>query len=329
MRALYAGRHAAVIGATGFIGRWVVRALLDRDAIVHAIVRDDATAQRARGFLPEGVRIASCDATDRHALGAVLHDVRPAITFNLAGYGVAADERDEATAMRVNVRLVEAVCAAIAAVRDQSWTGQAIVHTGSSAEYAQTDEPLTEASAEAPRTLYGKTKLAGTRALGACCRESGIRGVTARLFMVYGAGEHAHRLFPSLIRAAREGAPIALSEGRQRLDFTYVGDVAEGLLRLGVAAAEPGEVVNLATGRLTAVRTFVEAASEILGLSHDQLRIGSIDPRADDVRYGPVRTERLHQLTDWVPDTTIADGIRRTLEHDLWAGPLPDRSLQR
>jgi nucleoside-diphosphate-sugar epimerase len=137
--------------------------------------------------------------------------------------------------------------------------------------------------------------------------------VTARLFNVYGPGERPGRLLPSLIEAAAARRPVELTAGLQELDFVYVGDVAEGLLRLGAAAVPGGAVVNLATGVLTRARDFALAAADALGMPRELLLFGRLPARPAEMRYPPVNNARLRQLTGWAPVTTVAEGIGRTL----------------
>ncbi|MGH7502346.1 MAG: NAD-dependent epimerase/dehydratase family protein [Longimicrobiales bacterium] len=311
----YRGITTLVLGGSGFIGRWITKRLVGEGANVIVLARDPASIDPLRPWWHGRVQVMQCDVSDFGALREHVLTLKPAIAFNLAGYGIAAGERDAIAAQRLNADLVAELAGALADTRDATWSGQAIVHAGSSAEYGQTNEPVSGDGPAEPITDYGRSKLAGSLALARVCSDRTLPGVTIRLFMVYGAGEHEHRLFPSLIRAATSREAVALSDGRQRLDFTYVEDVAEGLLRAGLAIALPGEIVNLATGRLTQVRTFARTAAEILGLSPAQLRFGAAALRPDDVRYGPVRTWRFHQLTSWTPSTTIGEGIRRTLDH--------------
>src|SRR5437660_7684598 len=107
----------------------------------------------------------------------------------------------------------------------------------------------------------------------------------------------------------------------QRRDFTYVEDVAEGLLRLGLATDPNCRIVNLATGRLTTVWDFVRIAAEILEIPDENLRFGAISPGAHEMEHEPVTLDRLRQLASWIPPTQIRDGVRKTLEislhHDL------------
>jgi nucleoside-diphosphate-sugar epimerase len=103
-----------------------------------------------------------------------------------------------------------------------------------------------------------------------------------------------------------------MSAGLQRRDFTYVEDVAEGLLRLGrSSAAVPGEIVNLATGQLTSVREFAAEAARVLGIPSDRLAFGALATRAEEMQHDPVSVTRLRQLLGWVPSMPIAEGVRR------------------
>ena len=164
-----------------------------------------------------------------------------------------------------------------------------------------------------PTTFYGKSKLAGTCLLEECCKTLGIKGLTARLFTVYGPGEHSGRLLPTLIDAAYSGNPIPLTAGNQKRDFTYVEDVVEGLLRLGVVSeAKRGEIVNLATGKLISVRNFAETAARVLKISPDRLKFAAISKRADEMEHAAVTVERLRQLISWTPPTEVEEGIKNT-----------------
>ncbi|NIQ31823.1 MAG: NAD-dependent epimerase/dehydratase family protein [Acidobacteria bacterium] len=208
-----------------------------------------------------------------------------------------------------------ALCRAIASARQDDWVGQEIVHVGSALEYGDIKGDLAEHSAPNPTTLYGRSKLAGTLQLRRACQRLGLRGLTARLFTVYGPGEHPGRLLPSLIAAAESGGPLELTSGLQRRDFTYVEDVADGLLRLGLARTAPGDVVNLATGKLSTVREFVQVGAGVLSISDAQLRFGALPGRPEEMAHDAVRTTHLEALTSWTPPTSIADGIRMTAEH--------------
>jgi len=301
--------RALVLGASGFIGRWVARSLTAAGADLHLAVRDaERAASLFRTFRVSGAtHVVDLEVEAR--VRELIRVVRPAVTFNLAGYGVDRLERDGETALHVNARLVEVVAEALADVSNLEWRGCRLLHAGSALEYGACGGDLAEETPPRPTTLYGRTKLEGTRRLSAISRQLGLRAATVRLFTVYGPGEHDGRLLPTLLQAARGSGPVQLSAGHQERDFSYVGDVADGLLRLGVSAAGPGEVINLARGEPTTVRRFAEIAAGVLAIDPDRLRFGALPVREEEMQHEPVRVLRLHQLTGWSPPRDIAAGV--------------------
>ena len=258
--ASYRNTRALVLGASGFVGYWVARALAAQGAHLTCAVRSGEGAERlAREGL--GNVVVRRDLEDLDAPRHCIPALRPMIIFNLAGYGVDRSERDASLARRMNHEMVERLALVASTLPDHGWAGLRLVHVGSALEYGTTGGVLAEDSPCAPTTLYGQTKLAGTEALYEVAQRTGLEACTARLFTVYGPGEHDGRLLPSILGASRDGATLQLTEGAQRRDFAYVEDVAEGLLRLGVSDVAAGDVVNLATGTMQTVRTFVETTA--------------------------------------------------------------------
>lgn len=310
----YRGARVLVLGASGFIGRWVARALAESGACLTLAVRNAAEAGPVLRRWGVQADLWEVDLESDEALRRLCHSVAPSIAFNLAGYGVDPRERDEALAVALNVRLVERLARRLGERPASSWPGQRLVHAGSALEYGDLPGVLDEAAAARPTTLYGRSKLAGTRALARVGRATGVKALTARLFMVYGPGEHPGRLLPLLTRAAHDDTDIPLTSGEQRRDFTYVEDVAVGLLRLGLIPASVSLTVNLATGRLTRVRDVVELAARELGIREDRLKFGLLPTRPEEMsRVTGVSTDRLRELTGWVPATSPATGIRRAV----------------
>ena len=315
----YRGAKAVVLGASGFIGRWVARALCQYGAHAHLVVRNEATAKAI--FTAHGAHgdVFKLDLQSPEAIIQWCRRIKPSVVFNLAGYGVDPLEREANEAQQayqMNVGLVQAICQAMADYADPQWRGQDIVHVGTLAELGPIHGNIDENTPPRPTTLYGRTKLAGTDYLAHYCRTHNVRGVIARLSNVYGPGEHRGRLLPSLFETASMQQPLPLTSGKQKRDFIYVEDVAEGLLRLGLAPAAPGALVHLASGQLTSVRSFVATAARILRIPIDKLQFGAIPMQSEALHYSAISLEKLYQLLAWTPPTGIADGIRRTLDFD-------------
>lgn len=305
-------RRVLVLGATGFIGRWVAREAARAGARVTLAARDTARAAAVAAAYEIAGTIAGVDVLDRGDLGTLVRDVRPEVTFNLIGYGVDRRETDTTLADAINVDLVQHLLPLVAEVSARhDWPGLQLVHTGSALEYGMASGHLAEDTAVNPATVYGRTKLAATQ-LVAGAAATGLRVVTARLFTVYGPGEHDGRLLPSVLAARSATAPIPMTNGLQQRDFTYVGDVVSGLLRAAVQPAAPWPTVNLATGRLHTVRQFVSDAERALGLTPGLFQFGALPTRAEEQAHDAVTVERIQQWLGWAPDTPIAEGVAAT-----------------
>lgn len=309
----YDGVKTLVLGATGFIGRWVARSLYNSGAKVYLPVRDLSAAKEIFSKYEIEGEIYELDLLNKNLLKELIHQIRPAIIFNLAGYGIKRTEQSADLSYQINAQLVENLCEAVAETSENNWAGQNIIHTGTAMEYGAISGNLAEDSLPNPTTLYGKSKLAGTDTFTKCCQRLEIKGLTARLFAVYGPGESSVRLLPTLIKAAQTKDSIELTAGLHQRDFVYVEDVVEGLLRLGLSTAKAGEIVNLATGELNSIRHFTEISAAVIGISENRLKFGELPTRPEEMKHSPVTTMRLKELTEWIPKTTIADGVRKTL----------------
>lgn len=308
----YDGARALVLGAAGFIGARVAQALERGGAQVVRAVRP--------GSLPEGPGIVAHDLAAPGSSGELLERVQPQVTFNLVGYGVdpaerGAGEGHAALARRLNDELVEELCYAVADHVDETWQGQHLVHAGSALEFGAVGGDLSDPWHCRPTTDYGRTKLRGSEHVVAAVQRNELRGIAARLFTVYGPGEHAGRLLPTLLAARGNSDAIELSAGLQRRDFTYVDDVAEGLLRLGrLCEPLPEGALNLATGELTSVREFALRAASVLGLSVERLCFGALTSRPEEMDHASVSIDRIESLVGWSPSTGIEAGVRLASE---------------
>lgn len=308
----YRNRRVMVLGASGFVGRWVARALTDVGARLTLVVRTLESSRRLFDGMGIHGDIRQVDLRDGGAIQALFHDVRPCVTFNLAGYGVDRKERDPDESFSLNTELVRVLCRH-AAEHAEKWNGLTLVHAGSALEYGGASGDLHEGTTPAPTTVYGQSKLEGTLAVQRACSATPLRAVVARLFTVYGAGEHDGRLLPALLETAATRRALPLTAGHQLRDFTYVEDVATGLVLLGTIPAASGLVVNLATGKLLSVRDFALQTAQVLRLDRGLLGFEQLPAREEEMAHNPVNINRLTALTGWRPSSDIATGVEHTL----------------
>jgi nucleoside-diphosphate-sugar epimerase len=126
---------------------------------------------------------------------------------------------------------------------------------GSCFEYGRAAERYDAIPVDAPLEpviSYPVSKAAASVAFLALGRQAGVRLQLSRIFQVYGEGEQATRLWPSLRRAALAGEDFPMSAGEQWRDFIAVQDVAAHFVQsLACEHITPGEPVvrHVASGR--------------------------------------------------------------------------------
>ncbi|MFC9787700.1 dTDP-4-dehydrorhamnose reductase [Rhodococcus sp. NPDC127528] len=185
----------------------------------------------AAGFDLIGLTSAELDITDAAAVGDA---VEPgAVVLNCAAYtAVDAAESDEATAHRVNVdgaRYLARACAR---------RGARLIHVSTDYVFAgDADVPYEPDAPTGPRTAYGRTKLAGERAVF----EAFPSAVVVRTAWVYaGAGSD---FVATMLRLQRERDTVDVVDD-QVGSPTYAGDLAAGLLELAGREDAPGGVLH-------------------------------------------------------------------------------------
>ncbi|WP_149181387.1 dTDP-4-dehydrorhamnose reductase [Streptomyces sp. TG1A-60] len=197
--------------------RWLVtgaRGMLGQE-IVHRLRHDgDSVAATTRHRL---------DITDAKAVRRACADTRPDIVVNCAAWtAVDQAESNEDDAYRVNAdgaRHLAEACAALDARLIHISTDY--VFPGDSAwPYDEADEP-------APRTAYGRTKLAGERAVLSTLPDASAVVRTAWLY-----GAHGANFLRTMARLEREQAAVDVVAD-QHGQPTWAGDVADRVIALG------------------------------------------------------------------------------------------------
>ena len=317
----YANVPVLVLGASGFVGRSVARVLTDAGAELHMGARDPQALQAVCKSCGIVGQIHRVDLAQRGAVTDLVRARRPALVFNLVGYGVAPSERTTAIAESLNRDLPAELALACQRATGADWPGLQLVHAGTALEYGPVDGEVRETLPREPTTLYGRTKLAGSAAIEAVCQAGSLRAAVGHIFTAYGPGERLPRLLPTLLAARHHRLPLELTAGLQQRDFVHVGDVAEALLRLGALPREGYTCVNVATGTLCSVREFVETAAEVLGLDPTRLRFGTRPYLPEEMWHGPVAVDTLRSHLGWIPGRSVRDGIGATARTLAACGP--------
>lgn len=289
-----------VTGATGFIGRRLVRALVATGCEVGALL---LPGDRVAGL--DGVCLFEGDVTNADDVRVALMAFRPRAVIHLAAVGMASTRSSAIEACQVNVlgtiHLLEAVRQAASVER--------LVCVGSSYEYGarRADDGLD------PFNPYSASKVAAWAFARAAFNAWGAPVVLARPFQVYGPGQHPAALVPAAIAAACSGEDFPMTRGEQRRDFIYVDDVVDGLLAALRAPDIEGRVLDLGTGTLHRLYDVVAQIWE-MAKAQGQIRAGALPYRPGEVTAIPADVQRTRLLTGWTARTSLRQGLAQTLQ---------------
>jgi UDP-glucuronate 4-epimerase len=206
-----------------------------------------------------------------------------------------------------------------------------LVFASTSSVYgANTEMPFSEAQGVGhPLQFYAATKRANELMAHAYAHLFRLPCTGLRFFTVYGPWGRPDMAPMIFAGAIAEGRPIRLfSEGRHSRDFTYVDDIADGVVRAAdrIATPDPGfdpfapdpgtsaapfRIYNIGNGAPVGLADFVAALERALGRKAIRELVA---PQPGDVPDTFADTHRLEAATGWRPKTPVAEGVRRFVE---------------
>ncbi|WP_341910067.1 NAD(P)-dependent oxidoreductase [Ferrovibrio terrae] len=285
-----------VSGGTGFIGRHLVRHLVESGEDVHVLARQGS---RTDG-LPNAAILHRID--DPLTLGPLLLQIRPSTCYHLATRYMHDTTAAEIPAL-LAANLGFATQFADAATRSGC---RAFVNTGTASQ-------LNVRGAYMPASLYAASKQAFEDFLVYFDRRTGLPCATVLLYDTYGPDDTRNKLLMQLVAAARTDTEIALSPGEQEIDLLHIDDVVMGLFAAAQAlhngAAHPAHYA-LSSGRPLSIRALGDL-------------IATINGRPLRAAWGsrPYRDGEIMQTWKngtpppaWKPRQTLEDFLRKALK---------------
>ena len=145
--------------------------------------------------------------------------------------------------------------------------------------------------------------------------------VNARFFNVFGPGEVPGRyrnVIPNFMYWAMNKQPLPITgDGSETRDWTFVGDIVNGLLAMGVEEKAIGQAINLGSSREHRV---VDMANMVNELTGNEAGIKFVERRDWDVKKRLLSsTDKARAILGYEPQTAFEDGLELThawfLEH--------------
>ncbi|NTV78477.1 MAG: NAD(P)-dependent oxidoreductase [Clostridiales bacterium] len=288
---------AIVTGATGFVGRELVRELCRQGNEVIAIVRRE-------GNIPdwdETVQIIVCPLEEYQDLIKICQ-INADIFFHFAWESTSGTGRGDAGLQLENVLYTQN------AIQLSKQCGcKRFVFAGSIMEYeAMTYIPKDDAR-PGMGYIYSVAKMAADFMGKTLANNLELEYINLIISNIYGPGENSARFLNSLIRKLMAGEDINLTEGLQKYDFIYITDAVKAICLAGISGKK-NSAYYIGNSKQKPLREYILEAKNITG-SDSVLKFGEIQYQGPLDSFQGIDTERLFRELHFIPSVTYEKGI--------------------
>jgi UDP-glucose 4-epimerase len=302
------GRKVLVTGGAGFVGSALVRRLVQTGARV--TVLDDLFTGRRENVAPEAefVEGSVCDAPQVERVVS-----RNELVVHAAARNIVVSTRNPREDYETNIGGTLNVLLAARASKVSR-----VVYTSSTSVYGNPRYlPINEDDHLSLLTPYAVSKLAGEHYCMAFYESYGLPATAVRYSNVFGPGQDPANPYCGVVAKFIEALfagrpPVIHGDGGQTRDFTYIDDAVEATLMALTSERALGEVFNVGTGAETSVNQLAETLGRLTGVTLPAEHSNRRD--IDNIRRRVVNIEKTRRILRWVPEVTLVEGLRRTVE---------------
>jgi len=309
-------QRVLVTGATGIVGSWLTRALVEKGAYVVTLIRDwDPQSELIRTGLVNETHVVNGSLEDFATLERAVNEHEVDTVFHLGAQTIVGTAlRNPLPTFEANIRgsyhLLEAC-------RIHAKMVKRIVVASSDKAYGQSAElPYTEDMPLQGRHPYDVSKSCVDLIARAYYCTYDLPVAIARCGNIYGGGDlNWSRIVPGTIRnLLRNERPIIRSDGKFIRDYIYVEDVVSAYLSLAEALDGQrmwGESFNFGPRKPLSVIDIVNEIKNMMG--KEDIAPVILDQARAEIKDQYLSFEKAGNILGWQPQFTLQQGLERTI----------------
>ncbi|MDT4952907.1 MAG: CDP-glucose 4,6-dehydratase [Acidobacteriota bacterium] len=309
-------RPTFVTGATGLLGSWLVRRLLEEGADVICLVRDWVPqSELVRAHLIDRVKVVRGDVRDQALLERTLGEYEADTVFHLAAQTIVGiANRNPVSTFETNV---QGTWSLLEACRRSPAVKQIIVASSDKAYGDHEHLPYDEEAPLQGRHPYDASKSCADLVAQAYAASFQLPVAVTRCGNFYGGGDlNWNRIVPGTIRSILRGQPpVIRSDGSYIRDYFYVEDgAAANMLLAQRMAARPdlhGQAFNFSNELQV---TVLELVRRILASMESDLEPEVQNVASNEIIHQYLSAAKARRELEWSPLFTLEEGLKRTIE---------------
>jgi len=309
-------RPTFVTGATGLVGSWLVRQLVEAGADVVCLVRDWIPESEAvRSGLLDRVKVVRGDLRDQPLLERVLGEFEIATVLHLGAQTIVTiANRNPVSTFESNVA---GTWALLEACRRSPTVKQIVVASSDKAYGESAELPYKEDMPLQGRHPYDVSKSCADLVAQAYAATYAQPVAITRCGNFFGGGDlNWNRVVPGTVRSLLRGQrPVVRSDGQFVRDYFYVEDGAASYMllaeRLATDPALAGQAFNFSNEEPISVLDIVD---RIRGLMGSTLEPEIRNEATNEIREQYLSAAKARKVLGWRPRFDLETGLRRTID---------------